>query len=404
MDPRGGMEQPRVQRSEAELAPPIWTKCFCDGWTSGVVYSPSGPWFSDELLDRLLVSYDGRGSTTVPGGGRASPMASTLRVRDIMAMPPPAGALTAELLGSAKHRQLFDAPLLSGGDVPSGGYSDNAFVARRDTLRCMLARVPDFLIPSAIPDSISGRSRGVVWYALKSSVDVGAYPGLGDWLTSNHSGALRQFGIDFTEVLKLITVGGDTGIVGLGRPTAKGHPLAKEATGLGTFYKAALPRGSPLGFYPGLLCDMDLVEAWMNSLPKHLDRVDSSDEEGGEKRVDRRRKNNGSSSSAGNGAPSSSSLSSSATAAVSSVEASSSAGAAVSSTSTSVSSGAAGNQSDEAAPVPLPYADMMCRAKLWTYDYAAPALPGGIPVHTYLGAFVRNAMCGVNDYHQIGDE
>ena len=391
---------------------PAWISCFCEAWKNGVVYSPAGPWFSETVLERLLDCGDtaGRGASS-----SAAAAASHARVvRDIMASQGGSSFLgsrgaSAGLrvdTGASAARGSAGPSAGRGASPPAGGrsthssaasnglsfYTENPYAAKADVLRCFLQRVPASLMPAVMPDSISGASRGMEWYVLRSAVDLPAFPGLLEWLTDRHAGALRHAsGVELSAVLALIAAGGDTGVIALARPTAKGHPLSREKDrdGMGAFFRTPLGRGVPIGFYPGMLTDMDSCEKWMNTLPTVLG--------GGEEEGAR-------------AASAQLHLASAASAAVAATSGTATGGVGkLSSTSASSAVGAAcatpsSLTSASYAPPPLSvYADMLCQSKLWTYDYAAPALPGQ-GVHTYQGAFVRNAMCGINDFHGIGPE
>ena len=104
--------------------------------------------------------------------------------------------------------------------------------------------------------------RPLRWFRLAPRVDWSAAPGLCLWLQSVHGAAWRALGVAPSAVMELVGAGGDRGALGLARP-APGHALARDPHALSSHYRAPLPKGTPLGLYPGLLCNMDDVENMM---------------------------------------------------------------------------------------------------------------------------------------------
>lgn len=360
---------------------PAWLGCFCEAWRD-VFYAPSGPWWSEQTVDALaraantqdrtgragelstagwdddasatLVERDDAGGSSTGGrggggGGGESGVtpgsrAGTDRAPAPPSPPPPLVGIAALLGYAAAHPRL--PPVPGSGAARLAAYVARPVSARRDLLVAVLEEVPAADVPRLLPPGIAGRR----WFRLRSAVDWAAWPGLPEWLGTVHAEALRQRGhVDFAAFLRLIGAGGDAGATGLARPTARNHPLARDPTAVGLFMRTAVGRGTPLGLYPGLLAPMREAEAWMQALPTWPVGADA-----------------GVGAAAGGG-----------------------------------SSG--GVLVPGVGVVPATLAPLLSKSSVWAYDYAAPTLPALGGTYTYLGAFVRNAMCAVNDYHRIAD-
>lgn len=273
---------------------PAWVDCFCSHWEQEVVYSTSGPWWSERFLDQMLEllaeqesraaasksasqSAGGRGSgsgaaAASPGGsaaaegseGSASPRASDRRGRgrlaEILSRPMPLSPVAAAALakaggggggGAGRKRAV---PAYPPGSQPFRALSDHDFTAswqwfmghtseaRAALVHLLLEQVPPDEVPRLLPSNVTGSDAGERWFRLRQAVDWEACPGLDWWLHSHHDRLGVDLGLDFKDVNELIAAGGDTGVLGLARPPARlpsgaKHPLAAEAHGLCTFYR-----------------------------------------------------------------------------------------------------------------------------------------------------------------------
>jgi hypothetical protein len=255
-----------------------WAKCFCEAWSSQVIYSPTGPILPLTLLDRLMTS------VTASRGSNSSASSS------VKTMP----AALRELQRRGPHTEDEWVRLAS-------FYIHNPLVARSDLRELVLEPVESTSLPTQLPESLVG---GESWLRLRSRVCLDDRPGLGEWLQHVHGTdmAVRQpiertyshphahtcpglqhlipcdclyalmqaRSIEMENVLALLQGGGDLGSVGLGHVAARvNHPLSKDKRAVGSFYRRALPAHQPIGFYPGVLLTADSLGRWMEELPKY---------------------------------------------------------------------------------------------------------------------------------------
>ena len=374
------------------MGEPRWLRCFCEAWGEEVVYSPTGPWFSEETIDGLLRSVDGQtvsnatwdddvttnAAAAVSGNGGKSDAVS-----DVV-------GIAALLRYAASHPRRPIPPHAAPARL--AGYYAEPRKARRDMLVAVLEEVPQGELPRLLPASLTGSERGQRWFRLRSTVNWDSWPGLTEWLTATHGEQLRSRArVDIADVLHLIACGGDTGVSAIGRPTGRDHPLAKDPTSVGLFFTAAVRRGMPLGFYPGLLVLMDTVEKWMEELPERSvlrNQVPQATSDGVTTQALPTASSPGT-LEATSGAPALPTATS-----PGGLEAASGEPAALSGASTVFVPGC--------GDVPITCAPLLCRAAIWAYDYAAPTISLG-GTFTYSGAFHRNAMCAANDYHRIAE-
>lgn len=462
-------------------------ECFCSHWEQDVVYSTSGPWWSEKFLDQMLdyqAEHENKavikaggiasaprvfgGSTASEAGaissagGPPSPSASAMSssspiavehrgrgfLADILSRPMPLSPIAAKALEKAGGRGGKGHPFseLSDSDFTQSWrwFMANTGEARAAMVHLLLEQVPRGEIPRLLPANVTGADTGERWFRLRQAVDWESCPGLEWWLHSYHDRLGSELGIDFKDILALIASGGDTGLLGLARPPARlpngaKHPLAAESHGLCTFYRRPVRKGTPLGFYPGLLCDMREVEIMMATLPgtseqalalareqdaaavsgstegmlvdgtvtaashahaAHLNGgadIGSTEPASFQEAVATPGASNGADTGAepaaapngsdaqGVDAPSSGSQPPAAAAAA----------APSSSSSSATASGIPQIDNDPRA--------LMCRSLVWSYDFGSPPVPGLGRSFTFQGTFVRNVLSGINDYHRISD-
>ena len=268
--------------SSVAAPPPAWLECFCGAWEQDVIYSTSGPWWSGSFISTMIAIAGEQEARQIAKQGALKPgMAPTPlptppspvglgqggggRLDGIMTAPLPLPPIVLPLLkpDGRKSRQLTETEK----QQCAAWYIANPSAARAAMCKVLLEQVDPSELPRLLPDSLTGKDKGEAWYRLKQRVAWDDAPGLHGWLQYQHETLDREKGLHFPHVLALIAAGGDAGDISLARPPPKGHPLSKDRAALCTFYRRPLPRGTPLGFYPGLLCEMSKVEAMMATLP-----------------------------------------------------------------------------------------------------------------------------------------